>query len=106
MNEPLPEVLVWLSTASAATRLGITTRTLYRLADEGHVPAYKFGRVLRFRLDEVDAFIERARVRPGDLRHLYQPADRDVTDVVDGGRCHGDGSSPRPTPPEAGGRSS
>ena len=34
----------WLGTPEAAERLGITQRTLYRLIDEGQVPAYKMGR--------------------------------------------------------------
>ena len=61
----------WLSTREAARQLGITTRTLYRLIDSGQVPAYKFGRVIRLQEDEVDAFIDQARIAPGDLEHLY-----------------------------------
>lgn len=61
----------WLSTKEAARRLGITTRTLYRLIDSGQIPAYKFGRVIRLQESEVDAFIEAARIEPGDLEHLY-----------------------------------
>ena len=63
----------WLSTAEAARRLGITARTLYRFIDEGQVPAYKFGRVIRLRRHEVEAFIERQRIQPGTLGHLYPP---------------------------------
>ena len=63
----------WLSTGAAAQALGITVRTLYRLIDEGSVPAYKFGRVIRLRRPEVEAFIESARVAPGALTHLYPP---------------------------------
>ncbi|MBI2708698.1 MAG: helix-turn-helix domain-containing protein [Actinobacteria bacterium] len=61
----------WLSTAEAARRLGITARTLYRFIDEGQVPAYRFGRVIRLKEDEVDAFIESCRIAPGTLEHLY-----------------------------------
>ena len=61
----------WLSTAEAARRLGITTRTLYRFVDEGQLPAYRFGRVIRLTENEVDAFIERCRIEPGTLEHLY-----------------------------------
>lgn len=61
----------WLSSPKAAKDLGISQRTLYRLINEGQVPAYKFGRVIRLREDEVDAFIERSRIQPGALRHLY-----------------------------------
>jgi excisionase family DNA binding protein len=65
------EEISWLSTKEAARRLGITTRTLYRLIDSGQIPAYKFGRVIRLQEGEVDAFIDSARIEPGDLEHLY-----------------------------------
>lgn len=61
----------WLSTADAADRLGINTRTLYRLIDAGEIPAYKFGRVIRVQGKDVEAFVEGARVKPGSLEHLY-----------------------------------
>ena len=61
----------WLSTADAADRLGINTRTLYRLIDAGEIPAYKFGRVIRVQGKDVEAFVENARVEPGSLEHLY-----------------------------------
>ena len=61
----------WLSTREAAGELGITTRTLYRLIDSGQVPAYKFGRVIRLKAEEVEAFVERSRIAPGELEHLY-----------------------------------
>lgn len=65
----------WLSTAEAAKRLGVTPRTLYRFIDEGQIPGYRFGRVIRLREHEVDAFIEACRIEPGTLEHLYpEPA--------------------------------
>jgi excisionase family DNA binding protein len=65
------EDLRWMSTRQAAAYLGITPRTLYRLIDSGQVPAYRFGRVFRLQGREIDAFIDSARIQPGDLRHLY-----------------------------------
>jgi excisionase family DNA binding protein len=61
----------WLSTAEAAARLGITPRTLYRFIDEGQLAAYRFGRVIRLKTNEVDEFIEACRIEPGTLEHLY-----------------------------------
>jgi len=61
----------WMGTVEASEHLGITLRTLYRLIDTGQVPAYKFGRVIRLRRDEVEAFIAASRVEPGQLGHLY-----------------------------------
>ena len=70
----MPTDTEWLGTPEAAERLGITQRTLYRLIDEGQVPAYKMGRVLRVKADDLELFLERSRVAPGSLRHLYPEA--------------------------------
>ena len=64
----------WLSTNEAASRLGVSLRTLYKFIDEGQLPAYKFGRVIRLQLEEVDTFITSARIEPGTLEHLYPDA--------------------------------
>jgi excisionase family DNA binding protein len=61
----------WLSTQDAARRLGVTPRTLYRFIDLGDLPAYRLGRVIRLKADDVDAFIEASRIEPGSLEHLY-----------------------------------
>jgi excisionase family DNA binding protein len=64
----------WLGTTAAADLLGIVPRTLYRLIDDGLIPAYKFGRVIRLKLSDVEAFLESQRVQPGELKHLYPPS--------------------------------
>lgn len=61
----------WLSTQDAARRLGVTPRTLYRFIDLGDLPAYRLGRVIRLKADDVSAFIESSRIEPGSLEHLY-----------------------------------
>ena len=43
----------WMSTAAAAQHLGLSIRKLYAAIDEGRIPAYKFGRVIRLRTDDV-----------------------------------------------------
>lgn len=70
----------WLSTTDVRQRLGITLRTLYRLIDEGQIAAYKIGRVIRMKEEDIDAFLERSRIEPGTLDHLY-PATRDGLDL-------------------------
>jgi excisionase family DNA binding protein len=57
----------WLNTNETAKRLGITPRTLYRFIDDGKIPAYRFGRVIRLKESEVAEFIERSRIVPGTL---------------------------------------
>jgi excisionase family DNA binding protein len=63
--------IVWLSTKEAARRLGVTTRTLYRFIDDGGLAAYRLGRVIRLKQADIDDYIERCRIEPGTLEHLY-----------------------------------
>ena len=67
MSEPLR----WLGTTEAAEHLGVVPRTLYRMIDEGLIPAYKMGRVIRIKASDLDAYLEANRVQPGSLSHLY-----------------------------------
>ncbi|MGH9123257.1 MAG: helix-turn-helix domain-containing protein [Acidimicrobiales bacterium] len=67
MNEPIH----WMGTREACEQLGVTLRTLYRFIDEGQLPAYKMGRVIRLQAPDIDAFIDRMRIAPGSLEHLY-----------------------------------
>ena len=60
-----------MGTREACDRLGITLRTLYRFIDEGQLPAYKMGRVIRVQESDLLTFIERMRIPPGSLEHLY-----------------------------------
>lgn len=59
--------ITWLNTNETARRLGITPRTLYRFIDDGKLPAYRFGRVIRLKESEVAEFIEDCRITPGTL---------------------------------------
>jgi len=52
----------WLTTREAHRRLGIDVRSIYRLIDEGRLPAYKHGRELQ--LDEADVEAYRAEHPP------------------------------------------
>ena len=44
----------WLGTTAVAERLAISQRELYRMIDEGRLPAYRFGRVIRIRRVDLD----------------------------------------------------
>lgn len=61
----------WVSTAEAAFYLGVTPRTVYRFIDDGVLPAYRFGRVIRIKAADLDEFIETSRIKPGSLDHLH-----------------------------------
>ncbi len=56
---------------AVASYLGVTLRTVYAIIDEGQLPAFKIRRVIRVRREDVDQYLERCRIKPGELRHLY-----------------------------------
>jgi excisionase family DNA binding protein len=77
----------WITVPTAAQFLGLQLHTVYRLIENGEfgaVDTYGIrmsGRPRRrrsFRLTrrEVDDYIERARIKPGELRHLVPPTAR------------------------------
>lgn len=52
----------WFDFAGAAKHCGITVRHLKRLKGEGRIPFYKPGKPVRFRREDLDAFLEACRV--------------------------------------------
>ena len=64
----------WMGTREAAEHLGVTLRTLYRFIDQGDLPAYKIGRVIRLRSEDVTSFVPN-RSEPTGLEHLYPDGD-------------------------------
>ena len=75
----------WLGSAEAARYLGITPKTLYRLINEGQLAAFRFGRVIRLKQSDVEAFVEESRIEPGTLDHLY-PESKDTSESDDSAR--------------------
>lgn len=78
----MTEAISWVGTKEACARLGVTLRTLYRFIDEGQLPAYKMGRVIRLQEHDITDFIERMRIAPGSLEHLY-PEPKSVREDVE-----------------------
>jgi excisionase family DNA binding protein len=65
----------WLSLQEVANPIGMSYRTVFSMVRRGEIPAEQKaqGHPCRVRRADVDAFIERSRVRPGELVHLYPP---------------------------------
>lgn len=51
-----------LDVSGLAIHLGVTERFVRRLVEERRVPFHKIGKFVRFRPDDIDAWIERQRV--------------------------------------------
>lgn len=70
----------WLGVPALAKELGVTMRTAYAILDAGDIPCYRIRRVLRIKRVDVDTYLERVKVQPGELRHLYLPGERQAGD--------------------------
>ena len=53
-----------MGTTDAAKYLGLRIPILYRLIDDGLLPAYKAGRLIRIKLSDLDAFIDEGSSSP------------------------------------------
>jgi len=50
-----------------AERLAVTPMTIYRMVDQGKLPAVKIGKSIRFDPAAIDAFLATVRVGPAGL---------------------------------------
>ena len=57
----------------AARRLGVKLKTVYRFIEDGELPATRVGRRHRVSAEDLDRFLDRCRVKPGELGHLFAP---------------------------------
>ena len=63
----MPDDVVWLSTGEAAQRLGLGVPALRGLISTGQLEAFRFGRVVRIKEGDLEACVERCRIKPGEL---------------------------------------
>ena len=54
--EPMEER--WLSVDEIAVHLGVSRDTVYRWIDQQKMPAHKMGRLWKFKVSEVDAWVK------------------------------------------------
>ena len=51
-----------------AERLAVKPLTIYRLVDQGKIPAVRIGRSIRFDPEAIASFLDSVRVGPGGLK--------------------------------------
>ena len=64
----------WLDAEAAARHLGLPTRLVYAMISAGQLPALCCP--VRIRRQDLDACLDRCRIKPGDLAHLDANPDR------------------------------
>jgi excisionase family DNA binding protein len=65
MSEP------WVSVDEVSGHLGVAKDTIYRWIETRGLPAHRVGRLWKFKLSEVDAWVERGGA--GDDRGAHRP---------------------------------
>jgi excisionase family DNA binding protein len=56
-----PQYPLLLTVPELSAYLGIKIKTLYAKIEAGEIPHYRLGRLIRFRLDEINAWLEGCR---------------------------------------------
>jgi len=60
-----------LSIFEISDYLGIKQKTLYAMVESGKIPHYRIGRLIRFRLNEIDAWLDECKM--GKAQPYEQP---------------------------------
>ena len=55
---------MWLCVKELSDYLKVKEKTLYSLVSRGVIPHYRIGKLVRFRQDEIDDWMEAKRVKP------------------------------------------
>ena len=55
-----------ISLKEAMKYLDISRTTLHRLTKEGMIPAYKVGRLVKYKREEIDEFLRKQRTKEGE----------------------------------------
>lgn len=64
MTKEEPQIERPLSTKQVAELLGLSTKTVIRLAENGELPAYRVGDLWKFKRSEVEAYFDSRRYKP------------------------------------------
>ena len=51
----------WLTLEQIAEYLQMSTSSIYKMAQAGKIPAYKVGRQWRFKIEEIDKWVEKQK---------------------------------------------
>jgi len=65
-----------LTISDVSEYLNIKTKTLYAKVEAGDIPHYRIGRLVRFRLDEIDAWLEDCRSKDPQATEKHKSMSR------------------------------
>lgn len=68
-----------LTVSELSEYLCVKEKTLYAKVEAGEIPHYRIGRLIRFRLDEIEAWLETCRNQKGQVTEQSTPRKRKAT---------------------------
>ena len=66
----MPEKEPWVSVDVVAQHLGIARDTVYRWIDAKGLPAHRIGRLWKFKLSQIDEWVEAGRATAAEPREV------------------------------------
>jgi excisionase family DNA binding protein len=68
MTDDKPQTDEWLSANKAGKQIGVTGKTIIRMAEKNEITGYRVGSVWRFKRSDIEAYLEAHRYGPGRQR--------------------------------------
>lgn len=68
MADNKPQTDEWLSANKAGKQIGVTGKTIIRMAENNEITGYRVGSVWRFKRSDIEAYLEAHRYGPGRQR--------------------------------------
>lgn len=68
MADDKQQVDEWLSANEAGKLIGVTSKTIIRIAEKGEITGYRVGSVWRFKRHDVESYLEAHRYGPDRLQ--------------------------------------
>ena len=68
MADDKPQTDEWLSANKAGKQIGVTGKTIIRMAENNEITGYRVGSVWRFKRSDIEAYLEAHRYGPGRQR--------------------------------------
>jgi excisionase family DNA binding protein len=76
-------IKMFISIKEAAKLLDIKESTLYVWAERGEIPSYKFGRLVRLKKDDIEAWAESRKVIASSVIHLHYSQTGNIKKLVE-----------------------
>lgn len=67
----------WLSVEEIAEHLGISKETVYRWLEKGRIPSHRIGKLWKFKVSEVDAWVVNGGASDAGGKQLRRRGPRD-----------------------------